>query len=342
MQIKKAPNTSININGKDYLYFSGTSYLGVSSLPDFHEIIFENIKKWGSSYGSSRNANIKLDVYKRAEKYLSNFLKTEDCVTVSSGTFAGFITLSVLENLVDSFFYMPKTHPAILPKNAQPVFKDDRISSLLLNAKNKTICIVADAVATLETTPFKFEFLNEISKENKVYLLIDESHSLGVLGNNGNGVSSNFKLNKNIEIVSVSSLGKALGVNGGFIAGKKEFINLLREKSLFIGSAPMNPAFLESLVEAQNLYINQLEKLQENCNYVYNKIRHLEKVKISKNYPVFFVDDENIADYLFSKNIVITSFYYPTLNNKKINRVVLNANHSKEQLDVLCSLLLAY
>ncbi|KGL61817.1 aminotransferase class I/II-fold pyridoxal phosphate-dependent enzyme [Polaribacter sp. Hel1_85] len=335
MQINKVPNTTIQINGKEHLYFSGTSYLGVASLPDFQDIIFENIKKWGSSYGSSRNANIKLDVYERAEKYLSNFLNTEDCVSVSSGTFAGLITLNALENIVDSFFYMPKTHPAILPNNAQPVFEKNKVCQQLLETKNKTICIVADAIAALETTPFNFDFIHQIAKENNIYLLIDESHSLGVLGDKGNGVAFNLQLKNNIEIIKVSSLGKALGVNGGFIAGKKDFINLIREKPLFVGSAPMNPAFLETLINAQDLYGNQLNKLQENCKYVYDKIHHLEKVKISKNYPVFFVDDENVADYLLSKNIVITSFYYPTLNNKKINRVVLNANHTKEQLSFL-------
>jgi 8-amino-7-oxononanoate synthase len=70
-------------------------------------------------------------------------------------------------------------------------------------------------------------------------------------------------------------------------------------------------------------------------------LKQIDKINISKNYPVFFVDDENIADYLLSKKIVITSFYYPT-STKKINRIVLNANHTKEQLDQLIEALLSY
>ena len=119
-------------------------------------------------------------------------------------------------------------------------------------------------------------------------------------------------------------------------------MNLIRKKTLFIGSAPMNPAFLESLINSRDLYVKQLKKLQENCEYVYQKIYLLEKIKISKNYPVFFIDNENIADYLLSKKIIITSFYYPTLNNKKINRIVINANHTKEDLNYLCETLFSY
>lgn len=342
MQLEKSPNTKIIINETEYLYLSGTSYLGISNLPQFHEIIFKNIKKWGSSFGSSRNANIKLAVYEKAEKFLTKFLQTEKCVSVSSGTLAGLLTLSTLEKIVDSFFYMPKTHPAILPKKANPVFNNGNLNQLLLNSKKETICIVVDAIAGLETKPFNFDFLKQISEEKKVFLLVDESHSLGVLGEKGSGVSSKIKVNKNIEIIKVSSLTKAFGVNGGIVAGSKKIINLIIENSLFVGSAPMNPAFLESFLSVQDLYEIQRKKLQKNCEYVFHQIKALKKVRISKNYPVFFVDDENIAEFLLTKKVVITSFFYPTISNKKINRIVINANHTKESLDYLCNCLLSY
>jgi 7-keto-8-aminopelargonate synthetase-like enzyme len=339
MQLDKLPNTTALINKVEHLYFSGTSYLGVSTLPQFQEIVFKNIKVWGTSYGSSRNANLKLNVYKRGEEFLSDFLNTQDCTTVSSGTLAGQFAIDTLKKIVTSFFYMPKTHPAILPENALPVFDENGLNSLLIDENKETICVVVDAVAALETNPFNFDFLHKISSQKKVFLLVDESHSFGVLGKNGNGISPTINSNKNIETITVSSLTKAFGINGGIIAGKKSFIKLVRENSLFVGSSGMNPAFLESFLEGQDLYKNQLIKLQENCNYVYKNLKHLEKITISKNYPVFFINDEKIADYLLTKKIVITSFYYPT-STKKINRIVLNANHTEEQLNKLIACLL--
>ncbi len=341
MQLQKAPNTTAIINNKEYLFFSGTSYLGIPLLPNFQELMTQSILKWGTSYGSSRSANLKLAIYQKGEEYLSTFLNTEDSVTVSSGTLAGQFALRSLRKQVDTFFYMPKTHPAILTEEAKPVFENLALNSELIKTQNKSICIIVDAIAALETTPFSFDFLKTISATNTIYILIDESHSLGVLGTNGNGISSQIPKAKNIELIVVSSLGKSFGVNGGIIGGSTAFINLVKSDSLFIGSAGMSPAFLETFVNAKEIYQNQLKKLQENCVYVYDKLKHLKEVRISKNYPVFFVENEDVADDLLTKKILITSFYYPT-SEKKTNRIVVNANHKKQQLDSLIDCLLQF
>ena len=341
MQLQEAPNTTAIINNKEYLFFSGTSYLGVPLLPSFQELVTQSILKWGTSYGSSRNANLKLSIYQKGEQYLSSFLKTEEVITVSSGTLAGKFALRSLRKKVDLFFYMPKTHPAILTDEATPVFENLALNPTLINTKNKSICILVDAIAALETSPFSFEFLKTISETNTIYILLDESHSLGVLGDNGSGISSQIPKSKNIEIIITSSLGKSFGINGGVIAGSKEFIHLIKKDALFIGSAGMSPSFLEAFINGYEIYQNQLKKLQENCSYVFEKLKHLSAVKFSKNYPVFFFENEEIADYLHKNGILITSFYYPS-STKKINRIVLNANHTKKQLDSLINCLIQF
>jgi 7-keto-8-aminopelargonate synthetase-like enzyme len=341
MHLESTPNTTATINGKEYLFFSGTSYLGVSMLPEFQELVVHSIKKWGVSYGSSRNANLKLNIYKKGELFLRDFLHSESAVTVSSGTLASQFALRALHTIVDEFYYMPKTHPSILPEKATAVFLDSVLNPSLKKIENKTLCIVVDAIAALETVPFSFDFLNEISSTNTVYVLIDESHSLGVLGANGNGISCQVSKNKTLKTITVSSLGKAFGVNGGVISGATTFINIVQEDPLFIGSAGMSPAFLETYLNAQTLYTTQREKLKDNIAFVAAKLEHLKEVSISKNYPVFFFKDSEITDYLFQKNILITSFYYPA-TTQKINRIVINANHTKEQLEHLVGNLIAF
>ena len=341
MQLQKAPNTTATINNKEYLFFSGTSYLGVTMLPEFQDVLTKSILKWGTSYGSSRNANLKLNIYQKGEAYLSQFLNTKEAVTVSSGTLAGQFALNSLKEKVDAFYYMPKTHPAILIENAKPVFENSEINFDLINLENKSICILVDSIASLETMPFSFEFLNTISESNTIYILLDESHSLGVLGKNGSGISSQIPDAKNIKTIIVSSLGKAFGVNGGVIAGSKDFISLIKKDPIFIGSAGMSPSFLDTIVNGKEIYQNQLKKLRENCSYVYEKLKHLSAIKMSENYPVFFFKNDEIADYLYKNNILITSFYYPS-STKKINRIVLNANHTKKQLDSLIDCLIQF
>lgn len=334
MEIHKNPESKISINNNDYLYFSGTSYLGVSTNAEFQNQLIKSIKKWGTSYGSSRNANIKLSIYKKGEDFLANFLEKEEALTVSSGTIAGQFALKVLKEKIDTFFYMPKTHPAILPENSLPVFIENVLNTKILNIKDKNICIVTDGIAALEIAPFSFSFLKFLPKSTKITLLIDESHSLGVLGNKGEGISPSLNVPNNVEIIIVSSLGKAFGVTGGVIAGKSTFINSVKKDSLFIGCAGMNPAFLDCFINSKKLYESQLLKLRENIKYILNHLKKNKEIKMDELYPVFFHNDENIGSYLFSKNIVITSFTYPT-SIKKINRIVLNANHTKEELEEL-------
>ena len=334
MQLDKTPNTTAFLYGKEYLYFSGTSYLGVSALPKFQELVIHAIQKWGSSYGSSRSANIKLSVYEEGESFLANFLNTEKAITVSSGTLAGYFAIKTLSTFVDAFYFMPKTHPAILPENALPVFENSKLNNSLESIKDKKIGIVLDGIATFETTPFLLAFLNKIDISNTIYLVIDESHSLGILGNNGNGISELVPKKDNIKIVITSSLGKAFGINGGVIAGDLNFINQLKKDKLFIGSAGMSPAFLDVFINAQEIYRNQRLKLQKNINYVFNRLKNNPAITIDKSYPVFFHSNEEIEQTLFDKNILITSFYYAT-SDKKFNRIVLNANHTFEQLEAL-------
>ncbi|MEO9572239.1 MAG: aminotransferase class I/II-fold pyridoxal phosphate-dependent enzyme [Polaribacter sp.] len=338
MQLEKAPNTTVFLNEKKYLYFSGTSYLGVAFLPEFQELVFKAIHKWGTSYGSSRSANIKLSIYEKGETFLAQFLNTETAVTVSSGTLAGHFAIKKLTILVDAFYYMPKTHPAILPENALPVFDELELHHSLKLLKNKKISIVMDAIAAFETKPFSLEFLDEIDDSNTIYLVIDESHSFGVLGTNGNGISSSILKKENINVIIVASLGKAFGINGGVIAGDLSFINLIKKDNLFIGCAGMSPAFLEVFLNAQEIYKSQLIKLKNNIDYVFKELKDNSTITIDKTYPVFFHSDEKIDQILFDKNILITSFYYAT-STKKFNRIVLNANHSEEQLDFLIKLL---
>lgn len=334
MQLEKAPTTTASLNVKEYLYFSGTSYLGVAFLPEFKELVFKAIDKWGTAYGSSRSANIKLAIYEKGETFLADFLQTETAVTLSSGTLAGQFAIKTLSSFVDDFYFMPKTHPAILPKNAFPVFNDLKLHQSLKTLKNKKVSIVLDGIAAFETGPFSFDFLDKIDVSNTIYLVVDESHSLGVLGKNGNGIANLVPKRKNIKLIITSSLGKAFGINGGVIAGDLSFINRIKKDNLFIGCAGMSPAFLEVFVNAQQIYRSQLLKLKSNMEYVFDHLKKNTAITIDKSYPVFFHSDEQIEQILFDKDILITSFYYAT-SAKKFNRIVLNANHTKEQLDVL-------
>ncbi|MDG2195187.1 MAG: aminotransferase class I/II-fold pyridoxal phosphate-dependent enzyme [Polaribacter sp.] len=341
LELHTSPGAKVSIHNEEFLYFSGTSYLGATTHPQFIKILKNSMDTWGTSFGSSRAANNTLSIYKKSESYLKPFLQQEDALTLSSGTLAGLLTITVLQHKIDSFFHLPKTHPSILASNSKPLFINDTLNPLVQTVKNNRMAILCDAIPSLETTPYSFSFLDNISTNVHVTIVVDESHSFGVLGKNGCGIAATIPKRKNLAIVVVGSLGKAFGLSGGLVAGPASLISQIKELALFKGAAGMNPAFLDCFLNAKTFYKNQKEKLDKNSAYVFSKLGKHPAIKMNKTYPVLFHNDDTLFDYLFEKKIIITSFLYPT-TGKKLNRIVLNAHHTKKQLDLLINQLLLF
>ncbi|MEX1382416.1 aminotransferase class I/II-fold pyridoxal phosphate-dependent enzyme [Lutibacter sp.] len=334
MIVNEFPNRKISVNKEPYLYFGGTSYLGMASNKKFQEHIFEGLKKWGTFYGSSRNANIKLAIYDKAESYFSNFLETEASLTISSGTLAGKMVIDYLSKSTVKFFHYPKTHPAILHSNSLPLFLDGKINPLLRNNSSEDIVITADAILALETKPTSFDFLDEISPQKKITLVIDESHSLGIIGKHGNGFFSSIKSEKISQKILISSLGKAIGLSGGIIAGDKYFIEKIRAEPIFISSSGANPAYLEAFLKSDNLYKNQRKKLFNNLDFLERILKPNNNFQFNKKYPVIYSTSDVLHEKLLQNNIIIARFRYPTYENF-MNRIVITANHTKSDLEKL-------
>ena len=341
MIVDRFPDREITIHNKQYLYFGGTSYLGMAAHPKFQETIVQSINKWGTSYGSSRNSNIKLSVYEKSEQLFAKQIGAEDAVTVSSGALAGQLVIDCLSQTIETFYHYPKTHPAILNSKSLPLFIDGKLHPNLLNHTTEDIVITADAVLSLEVTPTSFEFLNEIPAHKKITLIVDESHSLGIIGTQGEGIFNTITTPNLQRKIMVSSLGKAIGLSGGIIAADKIFIDLIKNESVFISSSGMNPAYLEAYFLSQDLFKQQGEKLKTNLDYLFKDLNLNSKFKYNTNYPVIYSNDETIYKSLFDSGIIITNFKYPTYK-VAMNRIVITANHTQEDLKKLKSALKEY
>jgi len=338
MQVNNFPDRTITIDGKEYLYFGGTSYLGLATHSKFQEVLFQSIKKWGTFYGSSRSSNIKLSIYNQFEGFFAEQIGAEASLTVSSGTLAGRLVIDYFSKSISTFFHYPKTHPAILAQQSLPLFMDGKLHPKLLDNTLEEIVITADAILGLEVNPTSFDFLKEISSTKKITLVVDESHSLGIVGKNGEGIFNTISTNKIHQKIMISSLGKALGLSGGIIAGSKEFINILKEESIFVSSSAANPAYLETYLQTQEIYKKQYQKLQANLDFISSKLNLKESFKFDKDYPVIYCEDDAIYNQLIDKGIIITNFNYPTYKNK-MSRIVITANHTFEDLKKLINIL---
>jgi len=334
MTVENFPDRTITIKNQEYRYFGGTSYLGIATNTDFHKILFQNIKKWGTFYGSSRNSNIKLAVYNTFEAVFAKQLGAEASLAVSSGTLAGRLVIDYLSKSITSFYHYPKTHPSVLAPNSLPLFDNDTLHSSLLNNTTEEIVITVDAVLALEITPTSFAFLTEISASKKITLVIDESHSLGIVGKHGEGIFNTISTKNLHQKIAVSSLGKALGLSGGIIAGNAQFIDLIKEESIFISASGANPAYLETYLQTQSIYTKQRGKLQHNLAFLYPKIRINKQLRFSQNYPVIYSNEPEIYTTLLAQHIVVTNFNYPTYKDT-MHRIVITANHTENDLKAL-------
>ena len=338
MTLDSSPDNKIQIGGKKYLYFGGTAYLGLPNDTDFKDIIIKNIKKWGTSYGSSRMANISLSCYENAENYLSKFIGSESSLTVSSGMLAGKIAVDVLKKSTDVFYHFDGNHEAIQVAKSLPFYENNKLNERLLDAHSEDITILTDGVISGAVTAFRDKILNEISTTKNITILIDESHSFGILGTNGNGIFSTINHPKIKRKILVSSLGKAFGITGGIIAGDKNIIDQAKLNPIYGSSAGMNPGFAQSICEAQIIFLNKLKNLKNNLSYIDSHLKKRIEIIFSKNYPLIYTTIDGIYEKFLEKNIVITNFKYPT-SDKNLNRIVVTANHTIEDLDEMIAVL---
>lgn len=334
MIVENFPDRTIQLEGKEYLYFGGTAYLGLPTNDCFQKTLAQSIHKWGSFYGSSRNSNIKLSIFNKAEGFFAKHIGTEASVTISSGTLAGRLVLENLSKSESAFYHYPKTHPAILHSKSLPLFVEDKLHPSLLNNVSEVVVISVDAVLALEVEPSSFKFLNGISPHKKITLVVDESHSLGILGEHGEGVFSMIPNEKLTRKIMISSLGKAFGLSGGIIASDKNFIDSIMDEILFISSSCANPAYLEAYMLSQDLIKTQQQQLKYNLEFLFKDLRLKPTFKFNKNYPVIYCNEEGFYSNLYKSNMIITNFRYPNYKGF-MNRIVITANHTKEDLNRL-------
>jgi 7-keto-8-aminopelargonate synthetase-like enzyme len=341
MRVNQFPDRIIEIDNEDYLYFGGTAYLGLPTHPQFQKLLIKNILQWGTAYGSSRSANIQLTAYENGERFLAKYIKADAVLTVSSGMLAGKLVIEALTPQTDCFFHFPDIHPAIKALNSQPFFIGNKLNPRLLDAVTEKITILTDAVPSFHIKPIDLSILNSIPSNKEITLVIDESHSLGILGINGCGIFSAIDLPNIKRKIMVASLGKAFGLTGGVIASDSIFINQMATHDTFVSSAGMNAAFAQTMADAEEIYIHQYQKLKKNLHYINTNLVKNKAIHFNPNYPLIYPEIEGINEIFAANKIIVTNFKYPT-DTKDLNRIVITANHKKEDLDKIIHILNQY
>jgi 7-keto-8-aminopelargonate synthetase-like enzyme len=339
------PGRTLYINGEEYLYCSGTSYLGISCNEKFREKLLEGIARYGTNYSSSRNSNLQLKVFEEAESYLAAYTGAEAALTFSSGLLAGQV---LVQTLLGSgrFIYAPGTHPAVWRDMAdapevEQSFEEwaDRLLQEVLYIPTQHIILVCNSLDPLHARNHSFIWLASLPPEKQYTVIIDDSHGFGVTGTNGAGIYSQLPRVPHVRLIVVSSLGKAFAVPAGVILGDRQLIAQLRASPFYGGASPAVPAYLYAFLHSQEIYKEARQKLFGNIAGFQEQLERPEMFRAFDRFPVFSTASHALCPYLQEHNVLISSFRYPTPAHDPITRVILNSLHTPEDLQRLTHLI---
>lgn len=338
------PSRSVRLaDGREFLWFSGTDYLGMGHDEMFLAHLTEGFQRYGTHYGSSRNGSLRLAVYEEVEASLAAFVGAPTALVVSSGMWAGQLVLSNTEFLTARIHYAPRVHPALWGPGyvSQEVtwleWLGQTIQTIQQSDERQTQVVCTDAVGSPWVEEYDLQLLHELPNDRHILLIVDDSHGLGVLGEGGMGVFSQLPQKDNLRSIVTASLNKALGVPGGVIFGDKDFIQSIRLSPRFAGSSPAAPAYFYALQQnlAKGIFQEAHRKIMANIRYFTKKLSRPNLLETIENYPVFCSRDPKLYPYLLENKILTSHFSYPQPTDPPIVRLVITASHQKEDLDRL-------
>lgn len=341
--LKHLPGRTVNINNEEWLYFSGTAYLGISRHSDFELALLEGFQRYGTNFGSSRRSNMQLAIFEEAENYLANWIGTESALTVSSGTLAGQLINRLILLKQYKLFIAPDTHPALLNNHKPFVGNREQWIQWLTEKANfedtTPNVLLTNALNPLWGKVHNWDWLKQLPKDKSFWLVLDDSHGFGIVGEQGNGTLQQLPKLSNLEYIVVGSLGKAPGIPAGIIAGSKFIIEELWKKPFFGGASPAIPAYLYAFLQTAELRQLQLHTLQRNINLFTGGDFPMDHFHYSPQYPVFRTTESNLNAYLKNHKILISAFPYPGPSGPIISRVIINALHREEDIIRLMDML---
>ena len=340
-------------SGKEVLNFCANNYLGLSDNKDLINAAKKALDERGFGMSSVRFICGTQDLHKELEKKIAEFFGTEDTILYAACFDANGGVFEPLFNEEDAIISDALNHASII--DGVRLCKAQRYRYANANMEELEKClkkaqaqrhriIVTDGVFSMDGNVAPLDKIYELAQKYDALVMVDESHSAGVVGKTGRGTTEQFNLRGKIEILT-GTLGKAFGgAIGGFTTGKKEIIDMLRQRSrpyLFSNSIP--PMVAAAGIEMFNMMsrTNELQdKLHANTEYFVAKMKEAGfdiKPTQSAICAVMLYDaklSQKMAERLLEEGIYVVGFYYPVVPKDLARiRVQISAGHEKEHLD---------
>ncbi len=343
--------------GKEVLNFCANNYLGLSSHPKVIEAAHKTLDEWGYGMSSVRFICGTQDIHKVLEQKISAFLQTEDTILYAACFDANGGAFEPLIGAEDAIITDQLNHASIIDgirlcKAQRLIYKHTDMADLEEKLKEtqgvRYRLVATDGVFSMNGNIAKLDEICELTDKYDAMVMIDDAHSTGFLGKTGRGTPEYRGVMGKIDIIT-GTLGKALGgASGGFISGRKELIELYRQRSRpYLFSNTLAPVVVGASIAVFDLLSETTElrdKLEDNTKYFREKMTEAGFDITPGVHPIVpimlgkFENDaklsQDMARDLLEDGIYVIGFYYPVVPRGQARiRVQLSAGHEKHHLD---------
>ncbi|MDO5510274.1 MAG: glycine C-acetyltransferase [Weeksellaceae bacterium] len=342
-------------SGKKLLNFCANNYLGLSNHPDVVEAARATTLSHGFGMSSVRFICGTQDIHKELESRLAQFLGTEDTILYAAAFDANGGVFEPLFTEEDAIISDELNHASIIDgvrlcKAARYRYKNNNMQDLeeqlkkASEAKHRHKIIVTDGVFSMDGLVADLKGITDLAEKYEALVMVDECHATGFMGDTGRGTHEYHNVMGKIDIIT-GTLGKGLGgAMGGFTTGRKEIIDMLRQKSRpYLFSNSLAPAIVGASLKVLDMIENDAKwrnKVMENAVYFRDKMKKAGFDIIEGDaaiVPVMLYDaklSQEMADKLLQEGIYVIGFFFPVVPREKARiRVQLSAAHEKEHLD---------
>jgi len=353
--IETPQGAEIKANGKEVLNFCANNYLGLSSHPKVIDAAKKTLDEWGYGMSSVRFICGTQTIHKTLEEKIAKFLGTEDTILYAACFDANGGVFEPLINEADAIISDELNHASIIDgvrlcKAMRYRYKHNDMAELEEHLKDarakgaKQIIICTDGAFSMDGTIADLKSICDLADKYEAMVMVDECHCSGFLGKTGRGSIEHCGVMGRVDIIT-GTLGKALGgAMGGFTSGRKEIIELLRQRSRpYLFSNSLAPSIVGGSIAVMDLLTETTElrdRLEENTKYFREKMTAAGfdiKPGVHPIVPIMLYDaklSQEMASRLMDEGIYVIGFFFPVVAKGKARiRVQLSAAHTREHLD---------
>jgi glycine C-acetyltransferase len=351
--IDSPQDARIDVSGREVLNMCANNYLGLSDHPEIVEAAHKGLDDWGYGLSSVRFICGTQEIHKELERKISEFLGTEDTILYTSCFDANGGLFETLLSDEDAVISDELNHASIIDgvrlcKAQRFRYKNSDMADLeakLQEASSARFKLIAtDGVFSMDGYIAKLPEICDLAEKYGAQVMVDDSHAVGFMGEHGRGTHEHHRVLGRIDVIT-GTLGKALGgASGGYTSGRKEMIDLLRQRSRpYLFSNSVAPPIVAASIKAIDLLTESTElrdKLMDNTRYFREKIAGVGLEVLPGEHPIvpiMFGDAMpavKMAESLLEKGVYVIPFSFPVVPKGKARiRTQVSAAHSKEDLD---------